>query len=306
MSESLIEVSGLSKLFRAKGRTVQALHDVSFSVAAGEAFGFIGPNGAGKSTTIKILLDIVSDYEGDVLLGGRPAREAGSRIGVGYVPESPALYEVLTPLDLLMMAVAMHRVRHDSPKRLCMEWLERFSVADAAMRRIRELSKGTVQRVALAHAMVVMPRILILDEPLSGLDPIGRRDVVDVLANYRRDGGTIFFTSHVLHDVERVADRFALIHRGRLRTVRSPSELLGESQMVTVRTVGQAVVEGMRADFDGRWVTEIASEGLWQLLERLRAAGHVVIEIRPMLSLEAAFMRFVQDDIRADVSAVAI
>jgi len=306
VSESLIEVSGLSKLFRAKGRTVQALHDVSFSVAAGEAFGFIGPNGAGKSTTIKILLDIVSDYEGDVLLGGRPAREAGSRIGVGYVPESPALYEVLTPLDLLMMAVAMHRVRHDSPKRLCMEWLERFSVADAAMRRIRELSKGTVQRVALAHAMVVMPRILILDEPLSGLDPIGRRDVVDVLANYRRDGGTIFFTSHVLHDVERVADRFALIHRGRLRTVRSPSELLGESQMVTVRTVGQAVVEGMRADFDGRWVTEIASEGLWQLLERLRAAGHVVIEIRPMLSLEAAFMRFVQDDIRADVSAVAI
>lgn len=306
MSESLIEVSGLSKLFRAKGRTVRALHDVSFSVAAGEAFGFIGPNGAGKSTTIKILLDIVSDYEGEVLLGGRPAREASSRIGVGYVPESPALYEVLTPLDLLMTAVAMHRIRHDSPKRLCMEWLERFSVADSAMRRIRELSKGTVQRVALAHAMVVMPRILILDEPLSGLDPIGRRDVVDVLADYRRDGGTIFFTSHVLHDVERVADRFALIHRGRLRTVRSPSELLGESQMVTVRTVGQAVVEGMRADFDGRWVTEIASEGLWQLLERLRAAGHVLIEIRPMLSLEAAFMRFVQDDIRAHVPAVAI
>lgn len=296
MSEPLIEVSGLSKVFRTKGRKVQALQDVSFEVAAGEAFGFIGPNGAGKSTTIKILLDIVTDYEGTVHLSGRPARDADSRIGVGYVPESPALYEVFTPLDLLMTAVAMHRIRHSSPKRLCMEWLERFSVDSAAQRRIRDLSKGTVQRVALAHAMVVSPRILILDEPLSGLDPIGRKDVVDIIADYRRSGGTVFFTSHVLHDVERVADRFALIHGGRLRTVRSPSELVGESQRLSVRSLGDNPVEGMVSEIDGRWSGEVAGDALWPLLNRLEAAGHVLIEVKPVLSLEAAFMRFVSDE----------
>lgn len=294
---NLIEVRNLSKIFYGKGGAVKALDDVSFSVEPGEAFGFIGPNGAGKSTTIKILLNIVGGYGGEVFLNGISAREAKARRGVGYLPESPSLYDALTPMDMLRHSLAMHGVSPEDSGTRCMEWLERFSIAQAARRRIRELSKGTVQRVALAHAMVVSPRLLILDEPLSGLDPVGRKDVVDILADYRKNGGTIFFTSHVLHDVERIADRFALIHRGTLRTVRSPSELVGEEQMLQVRTVGEAAVAGMSPDTGGRWSGVVAGGDLWALLNRLQSAGHVLIEVKPALSLERAFMKFVREDV---------
>lgn len=292
----LVDVRNLSKVFSGKGGAVTALDGLTFSVKAGEAFGFIGPNGAGKSTTIKILLDIVGDYSGEVFLNGTPAREARARRGVGYLPESPAIYEVLTPLDMLRHSLRMHGIAPDRPEHLCMEWLERFSIGHVARRRIRELSKGTVQRAAIAHAMVVSPHLLILDEPLSGLDPVGRKDVVDILADYRRQGGTIFFTSHVLHDVERIADRFALVHKGQLRTVRSPAELVGEEQILQVRTLGDTAVEGMAQDSDGRWTGEVAGEALWSLLNRLQAAGHVLIEVKPALSLERAFMRFIKED----------
>lgn len=297
---NLIEVRNLSKVFAGKEGPLKALDDVTFSVEAGEAFGFIGPNGAGKSTAIKILLGIVGSYTGEVFLNGTPAREAVARCGVGYVPESPSIYEVLTPMDMLRHAVAMHRLVPENPARLCMEWLERFSIAPVANRRIKELSKGTVQRVALAHAMVVSPKLLILDEPLSGLDPVGRKDVVDILADYRRQGGTLFFTSHVLHDVERIADHFALVHKGKLRTVKSPSELVGEEQIVQVRTIGKTAVEGMMQDSEGRWVGDFRGDALWSVLNRLQGAGHALIEVKPALSLERAFLRFIKEDL--DVS----
>ena len=119
-----------------------------------------------------------------------------------------------------------------------MYWLDRFGLAHVARKPIRGFSKGMAQRTALAHAFSVKPRLLILDEPLSGLDPVGRKDVVDILSEYRQQGGTVFFTSHVLHDVERVADRFGFIHEGVLQTVQSPAELFDGEQMVTVRTIG--------------------------------------------------------------------
>src|ERR1019366_3085613 len=151
---------------------------------------------------------------------------------VGYVPESPTLYEQLTPLEILRSGMALHGIRRDDAEAWCIKWLDRFSVGHVARRRVRELSKGTAQRVALAHAMVVAPRLLILDEPLSGLDPIGRQDVVDILSEYQHGGGTIFLTSHVLHDVERLADRFGLIHKGELKTIQSPNELVGDHELV--------------------------------------------------------------------------
>jgi ABC-2 type transport system ATP-binding protein len=134
---------------------------------------------------------------------------------------------------------------------------------------------------------------LILDEPLSGLDPIGRRDVVEILSEYKRGGGTMFFTSHVLHDVERLADRFGLIHDGLLRAVRSPSELAGDQEMVLVRTFGDVAVGPMREDFSGRWIGEVPRSELWACLNLLQDAGHTVLEVRPTLSLEAAFLRAV-------------
>lgn len=288
-----IRLEGVSKTFRQKrGGIVEALKDVSLTVEPGEVFGFVGPNGAGKSTTIKIVLDIINDYRGEARIFGLSARDSAARRQVGYVPESPALYEQLSPLEILLAGLSVHRIHRPDAESWCMQWLERFSSAHVARRPLRQLSKGTAQRVALAHALVVSPRLLILDEPLSGLDPVGRKDVVNILAEYQRGGGTVFLTSHVLHDVERLADRFGLIHQGELKTIQSPNELVGDDELVTVRSAGREPIAGMTAESGGRWFIELRRSELWPALHALEQAGHVLIEIKPTLTLESAFMRY--------------
>ena len=295
MMVAAIAIEGLEKKYPRKWRSapVLALGGVSLSVEPGEAFGFIGANGAGKTTTIKILMGLIRATGGSARLFGTEAALPGARRGLGYVPENPYLYDYLTPLELLSMSLRLHRVKVDAPQSHCLGWLDRLGLAAVASKAIRSFSKGMTQRVAIAQALCINPRLLILDEPLSGLDPIGRRDVVEILSEYKRGGGTLFLTSHVLHDVERLADRFGLIHQGVLRAVRSPAELTGDQEMVLVRTFGEVAVAGMREDFAGRWIGEVPRSDLWVRLEALRNAGHVVQEVRPSLSLEVAFMRAV-------------
>jgi ABC-2 type transport system ATP-binding protein len=269
-----------------------ALKGVSLTVEQGEVFGFIGPNGAGKSTTIKILTGVMLPTRGSAALFGVDVTEAESRRGLGYVPENPSLPDYLTPLEILSMGLQLHRCTVSNPKAHCLDWLERFGLATVANKVVRGFSKGMAQRTALAHALAVNPRLLILDEPLSGLDPIGRRDVVGILSDYKLNGGTIFLTSHVLHDVERLADRFGLIHQGELKTIQSPNELVGDDEMVTVRSAGSQPVPGMTAESGGRWFVELSRSALWSALRDIEQAGHVLIEIKPTLSLESAFMRY--------------
>ena len=209
--KAALELKSICKKYKNKKQSVDALRDVSLEINQGEIFGFVGPNGAGKSTTIKVILDIIRDYDGEARIYGVNARNPESRRGVAYLPESPALYDQFTPLDILKMALRMYGIQRKDEEKWCMYWLERFSIDAYAKRRIRQLSKGNVQRVALAHAMVVSPKLLVLDEPLSGLDPVGRKDVIDILEAYKNEGGAMFFTSHVLHDVERIADRFGFM-----------------------------------------------------------------------------------------------
>mgnify|MGYP000845512918 CR=1 FL=1 len=295
MTLPAIAIEGLEKRYRKGWRCspLAALAGVSLTVEAGEAFGFIGANGAGKTTTIKILMGLIQASKGTAQLFGTSVSIPGARLGLGYVPENPYLYDYLTPLEVLLMGLRLHRVTVDAPETHCTAWLERLGLAHAARTTIRSFSKGMTQRVAIAQALSINPRLLILDEPLSGLDPIGRRDVVDILSDYKRGGGTLFLTSHVLHDVERLADRFGLIHEGVLRAVRSPAELSGDQEMVLVRSLGQAPVDGMREDFSGRWIGEVPRVNLWACLDALHQAGHVLLEVRPSLSLEVAFMRAV-------------
>ncbi|MEF8715838.1 MAG: ABC transporter ATP-binding protein [Accumulibacter sp.] len=295
MSVPAIAIDGLEKHYRKRWRSapVVALGGVSLAVEPGEAFGFIGANGAGKTTTIKILMGLIEATSGSARLFGTAVTEPIARLGLGYVPENPYLYDYLTPLELLTMSMRLHRVRVTAQEAHCLDWLERLGLAQVGRKTIRSFSKGMTQRVAIAQALCINPRLLILDEPLSGLDPIGRRDVVDILSEYKRGGGTLFLTSHVLHDVERLADRFGLIHEGLLRAVRSPAELTGEQEMVLVRTFGQVAVAGMREDFSGRWIGEVPRAELWARLDALHHAGHVLVEVRPSLSLEVAFMRAV-------------
>ncbi len=274
----------------------EALKGISLTVDEGEVFGFIGPNGAGKSTAIKILTGVMFPSAGSAKLFGIDVAQPEARRGLGYVPENPSLPDYLTPMEILGMGLSLHGRKPANPAAHCLRWLERFELAEVANKVVRGFSKGMAQRTALAHAMAVEPRLLILDEPLSGLDPIGRRDVVDILSEYRRQGGTIFLTSHVLHDVERLADRFGLIHKGELRAVRAPAELAGEADKVLVRSQGPAAIPGMIAEPGGRWVIEVARTQLWPTLHALDQAGHALIEIKPSLSLETAFLHFVKGD----------
>lgn len=290
-----LSFSTVSKTFRSRKKIVQALRDVTFEVGEGEVFGFIGPNGAGKSTTIKVMLDIINDYEGEVQLYGITAREALARRKVAYVPESPALYDQFTPMEILRMGLSMNGIRRDDVDAWCALWLDRFSVGHVADRPIRLLSKGTVQRVALAHAMVLSPKLLVLDEPLSGLDPVGRKDVVEILTEYKHQGGAIFLTSHVLHDVERIADRFGFIHQGQLITTRSPRDLVNERADQFI--VRYQAIDGFDATGDavreGEYEHEVSQTELPIFIATLNAAGCRVLTVKPAISLETVFFKII-------------
>lgn len=295
---SAISLHNLSKTYRDKKRqSFTALSDVTLDVQHGEAFGFVGPNGAGKSTTIKILMNIINADAGDARLFDVPVTEHAARKGVSYVPENLYLYDYLTPLEMLLMGARMHGLPEAGLKMHCMQVLEQFSIAHVANKRIRQFSKGMTQRTALAHALVCKPKLLILDEPLSGLDPIGRKQVVDILTEYRNLGGTIFFTSHVLNDVERLGDRFGIIYRGMLRTVSTPGELVhSEESLFKVRYAGDQAIAGAQQEKPGRWKLQVPQQDLWTALESLKHTGQEIIDVkRDEPTLEQAFMKFITD-----------
>lgn len=289
-----IALDGLSKEYRKLLRKkTSALNNVSLAVKEGESFGFIGPNGAGKSTTIKILTGIIQSTAGHALLFGVPVHEYMARKSVGYVPESPYLYDYLTPLEILSMGAKVYGVTGAGLKQHCMYWLGRFGIAHVANKKIRSFSKGMTQRVALAHALAVKPRLLILDEPLSGLDPVGRKEVVDILQEYRQQGGTLFFSSHILQDVERLADRFGIIHKGVLRTVQTPAELVGEQQEFWVRVEGPQALTGAEQESPSRWKIRVAQEQVANVLGHVTATRQRLLAVEPAATLEAAFLRYV-------------
>ena len=293
-----LEFHSVSKEFRKRGKTIRALKEVSFDVAEGEVFGFVGPNGAGKSTTIKSMLDVINDYTGEIRIYGIPAHEARSRQGVAYLPESPALYEQFTPLEILRMALRMYNIKRKDENDWCMQWLERFSVAQNAKRKIRHLSKGNVQRVALAHALVVQPKLLVLDEPLSGLDPVGRRDVIDILQDYKDSGGSIFFTSHVLHDVERIADRFGFINEGELVTTRDPRDLVSTDDtrmIIRYQSTDPQLSVGAQLRSD-EFEHELEQHEVPEFITRINQVGGRLVSIKPAISLESVFFQTLKSE----------
>lgn len=290
----LIELRDVRKVYRdARLRKVEALKGISLAVAAGEAFGFVGPNGAGKSTTIKILTGVMRPTEGSSYLLGLPVEDPSSRRGLGYVPENPYLYDYLTPLEVLMMGVRLQGLLLDKPKQHCLSWLERFDIAHVANKPIRTFSKGMTQRAALAHALACKPRLLILDEPLSGLDPIGRKEVVDILLEYKQQGGTLFFSSHVLHDVERLADRFGLIHKGEMRAIRTPAEILATDADMSIRYRGGFQLPGASLESVGIWAVSVPNARLWDTLREIETKGGVLVEAKSTATLERAFLEYV-------------
>ena len=239
--DPVIQVEGLCKEYRVGfwGRRVPVLRDLHLEVRAGETFGYLGPNGAGKSTTIKLLLGLIQPTAGTGRVLARPLGDVSARGCIGFLPENPSFYEYLTGQEFLtycgrLLGVPRGALREQAPALLSEVGLER-----AARQQIRKYSKGMVQRLGLAQALLGDPHLLILDEPMSGLDPIGRKEVRDLLLRQRATGRTIFFSTHILPDVEMICDRVGILLGGRLARVGRLDELLGtEVESVEVTAVG--------------------------------------------------------------------
>jgi ABC-2 type transport system ATP-binding protein len=228
--EPVIRIEGLCKDYRVGfwGRRARVLRDLSLEIRAGETFGYLGPNGAGKSTTIKLLLGLIRPTAGTGRVLARPLGDASTRVRIGFLPENPSFYEYLTGQEFLtycgrLLGVSRSALREQVPALLAEVGLDR-----AARQQIRKYSKGMVQRLGLAQALLGDPHLLILDEPMSGLDPIGRKEVRDLILRQRAAGRTVFFSTHILPDVEMICDRVGILVGGRLARSGSVRTLLGE------------------------------------------------------------------------------
>lgn len=225
-----------------KRKKSKALIDLSLEVSEGEVFGIVGPNGAGKSTALKILLGLIKYDSGNVRLADLGPSHPDAHRSLGYLPENPCLYEHLSIRDHLMFAARIHHIPNKEVNRRLKDILEMIDLAHAANFPIRTFSKGMTQRAALAYALFHQPEILILDEPMSGLDPVGRHLVVNLINDYNKAGRTILFCSHVLTDVERICHKIGVMHKGRLAAVITPEKLARNSN-VSARSGGASPLE---------------------------------------------------------------
>ena len=283
-------------------RLVRALCDLDLRVDEGSIYGFVGPNGAGKSTAIKILVGLIAPTSGSAAIFGHDIRDPEARRVVGYLPENPSFHDFLRPLEALELMGRLAGMSGASLRSRCAELLEMVGLADARDLTVRKFSKGMVQRLGLAQAIVHDPPLLILDEPMSGLDPIGRKDVRDLIFELRRRGKTIFFSTHILGDVEAVCDRVGMLLRGKLVAEGPLHRLLdGSIRAVELRCQGvvsevasrlerSAVRAALTGDSQTFTFPDVSSANM-AAAEVLRSGG-CVVGLQPIReTLEESFVR---------------
>lgn len=247
-----LRINGLTKEYRIGfgRRSVMALDRLDLEIEEGEVFGFLGHNGAGKTTTIKLLMGLVYPTSGEAWILDRSIRDVGVKQYIGFLPESPFFYEYLTAEEFLVFYGQLFGIGGLKLAKKIDELLELVSMTDARHRPLRKFSKGMLQRIGIAQALINDPRLVILDEPMSGLDPIGRRDVRDIILRLKHEGKTIFFSSHILPDVEMICDRIGILVKGRLKAVGTVQELAGASSVnsieLVVEDVSESVLAGIR------------------------------------------------------------
>jgi len=298
-----VSIRGLMKQYRHPWtqKVTRGLEPLDLEVRRGEVFGYLGPNGAGKTTTLKILTGLLKPTAGTAMIFGEPIERVSSRARIGFLPEQPYFYDSLTGVEYLEFVAQLSGMPGREATRAARAWLSRVGLGDRERQVLRKYSKGMLQRLGLAAAMVHGPDLLILDEPMSGLDPFGRRDVRDLILEQRERGTTVLFSSHILPDVEALCDRVAILLEGRLERVASVGDLIeGSAPVVEVRVEGgrlfeiparlAAAVE--RSDSGGSTGLRLREpERLQELLGWLlaeRIAVHGVTPVRP--SLEQLFM----------------
>ncbi len=250
----VIEVKGLRKRFGEK----VAVENLSFSVQQGEVFGFLGPNGAGKTTSVKMLLGLVRPSGGTGEVLGLPLGNHRARAQVGFLPEHFRFHDWLTGREFLAFHAALYGIDREKAKRRAEGLMDRVGLAAHGDKKLRDYSKGMLQRVGLAQALLNDPQLVVLDEPTSGLDPLGRRLVRDIIRELSQEGKTVFLNSHLLSEVEVTCDRVAFIKQGKVLTIRPLESLLEGSVEVAMKVRGASLetVAGL-----SRWSQDVHREG---------------------------------------------
>lgn len=309
-----IEARSLTKVFAKKiTQKVHALKGISLEVPEGRTVGFIGPNGAGKSTTIKILLGLLTPTSGETAIFGARSADPHSRKRVGYLAENPAYYDYLTPRELLhfvgkSFGLSSERLAQRVPEVLALVGLEA-----AADRAVRHLSKGMVQRIGMGQTLVHDPDLYILDEPMSGLDPLGRRLFADIILGLKKSGKTVFFSSHIIHDVERICDDVAIILGGEMRFAGSVKDVIEESFSRYEVVLRNAAGAGELAAKDEKIVVEregdhlrlfVPKESMQDFFHSSLLAGSELVSVEPeRKTLETIFLEMVKSGVQHETSA---
>ena len=315
MPAAAIETENLSKEYpygflNLKKR--MSLENLNLRVESGEVFGFLGPNGAGKSTTIKLLMRLIFPTSGRARILGKSIEDVSTHQVVGYLPEQPYFYDYLTAAELLDYFARFHRLTASDRRERIERMLKKVGLETAKRIQLRKYSKGMLQRVGMAQAILHQPEVVVLDEPMSGLDPLGRREVRDIILELKREGRTVLFSTHILSDAEMLCDRVGVIVGGKLRGVGTPGEIVG------MRTQGMEIlfeVEGAAKKFalmdratrtGERYRVEVSEGELYGALNELNSVGARILsvaQIKP--TLEDFFMHLVEAD-RAQASAVEV
>jgi ABC-2 type transport system ATP-binding protein len=292
-------------------RKKASLEGLSMQVQTGEVFGFIGPNGAGKSTTIKLLLGLIFPDAGSAQILGKPISDVEMHREIGYLPEQPYFYDYLTATELLDYFARFHDLPAADRKERVQQTLKKVGLETARKIQLRKYSKGMLQRVGLAQAILHDPKVVILDEPMSGLDPLGRREVRDIILELKRDGKTVMFSTHILSDAEMLCDRVGVIVGGKLRGAGAPG------QIVDMKTQGMEILFELERPSDSallskatqtgdRYRLQVAEEELYSAIEQLRGAGARILSVAQVkATLEEFFMNLVEAD-RAQAAAVEV
>lgn len=315
MSEPAIEIENLSKEYphgflHLKKR--KSLENLTMRVEDGEVFGFLGPNGAGKTTTIKLLMRLIFPTSGSARILGKSIEDVSVHQNIGYLPEQPYFYDYLTAAELLEYFARFHRLtavdRHQRVQRM----LKKVGLETARNIQLRKYSKGMLQRVGLAQAILHDPQVVVLDEPMSGLDPLGRREVRDIILELKKEGRTILFSTHILSDAEMLCDRVGVIVGGKLRGVGTPEELVAiqttEMEILfELDARGKLIPLLEKATKTGeRYRVQVPEKELYAMLDELKAAEARVLSVAPLrATLEDFFMNLVDAD-RAQANAVEV
>ncbi len=302
MDQLAIQTRGLRKIY---GQKV-AVRSLSLEVRRGEVFGFLGPNGAGKTTSMKILLGLATPTAGQALVLGRPAGDVAARRKIGFLPEHFRFYEWLTATELLQLHGRLYRIAPERLRECVPALLDLVGLTPHRDKRLRDFSKGMLQRIGLAQALLNEPDLIFLDEPTSGLDPLGRRLVRDIIKAQRERGATVFLNSHLLSEVEVTCNRVAFIKHGEVLETREVGAVTDTILRVCVRA---RKLDGESLNGLSQWASDIRLDGerltfavasadaLPEILRYLVGRGADVYEVVPQrTSLEDVFLRIVGTD----------